>query len=226
MIKNIANFEIEVIKKKNKNMYLSVLPGGKIRVTAPKTVTYKEIERFVILKSDWIKEKQEKIIENTVYHEYKSGEILYLFGEKLTLSVIKGDNNYIICKNGIIFLTVKSDNTDRLAVINEWYRQQLKEKISDIFPECEKKTTLYASSWNIRDMKTRWGSCNTYTKKIWLNLQLAKMPVECLEYVIFHELAHLAVPNHGCEFKKLLDQFMPDWRNVKKYLNKEYPRMQ
>jgi predicted metal-dependent hydrolase len=68
-------------------------------------------------------------------------------------------------------------------------------------------------------MKTRWGTCNTRTRKIWLNLQLAKKPVECLEYVILHELAHLKVPNHGKDFIAIMDQYMPDWREIKARLN-------
>ena len=72
-------------------------------------------------------------------------------------------------------------------------------------------------------MTTRWGTCNTSTGKIWLNLQLAKKPTECLEYVVLHELAHLKVPNHGKAFEAVLDRYMPDWRSVRTRLNKEFP---
>ena len=68
-------------------------------------------------------------------------------------------------------------------------------------------------------MTTKWGTCNTNTRKIWLNLQLAKKPIECLEYVILHELAHLKVKNHGPEFVAVLDQHMPQWQERKKLLN-------
>ena len=67
-------------------------------------------------------------------------------------------------------------------------------------------------------MKTRWGTCNTKTKKIWLNVRLAEHPAECLEYVILHELAHTRVPNHGADFKAILTEYMPDWRTVKRRL--------
>ena len=65
-------------------------------------------------------------------------------------------------------------------------------------------------------MKTRWGTCNTVTGKIWLNLQLAKKPLICLEYVILHELTHLKVRNHGKDFIAVMDRYMPDWQTIKK----------
>lgn len=68
-------------------------------------------------------------------------------------------------------------------------------------------------------MSTRWGTCSVTTKKIWLNLQLSKKPIQCLEYVILHELAHLREKNHGEEFVAILDEFMPYWRDIKKQLN-------
>ena len=68
-------------------------------------------------------------------------------------------------------------------------------------------------------MTTKWGTCNTNTRKIWLNLQLAKKPIESLEYVILHELAHLKVKNHGPEFVAVLDQYMPQWQERKRLLN-------
>ena len=68
-------------------------------------------------------------------------------------------------------------------------------------------------------MKTRWGSCNTVKKRIWLNIQLAACPRECLEYVVTHELVHLLVPGHGRDFWKYMDEFFPDWKRVRKELN-------
>ena len=68
-------------------------------------------------------------------------------------------------------------------------------------------------------MKTRWGTCNVKEGRIWLNLQLAKKPPECLEYVIIHELTHLLEPGHNQRFYQLMDRFLPDWRRVHQELN-------
>ncbi len=101
----------------------------------------------------------------------------------------------------------------------EAYRAALKEQIAVLLPMWEERTGLYCNEWRVKDMKTRWGSCNVRDKRIWLNLQLVRYPAECLEYVIVHELCHLQVSNHGAEFKALLDRHMPDWREWKKLLN-------
>jgi predicted metal-dependent hydrolase len=105
--------------------------------------------------------------------------------------------------------------------VNEWYREQLKEKIQKYLPKWEAITGLYPSSWQTKYMTTRWGTCNTKTGKIWFNLQLAKKPVECLEYVILHELVHLKVKNHGPDFVAMMDLHMPYWRDVRKNLNSQ-----
>jgi len=95
----------------------------------------------------------------------------------------------------------------------------LKEKIALYLPKWEKATNLYCDSWQTKYMTTRWGTCNTDTKKIWFNLQLAKKPIECLEYVILHELAHLKEKTHNSDFVAILNAYMPNWREIKKKLN-------
>jgi len=97
--------------------------------------------------------------------------------------------------------------------------EQLQLDIAELLPKWEKITGLSCWTWRIRKMKTRWGSCNVKTKKIWFNLYLAQTSKRCLEYIILHELLHLKVANHGKEFKDNMDKYMPDWRVVRKELN-------
>ena len=94
----------------------------------------------------------------------------------------------------------------------ELMRNVLNRQISELVPVWEEKTGLHCTEWIIRDMKSRWGSCNTRTGKITFSLQLATMPEDFVEYVILHELLHLRVPNHGSDFKAELDKYMPDWK--------------
>ena len=75
------------------------------------------------------------------------------------------------------------------------------------------------SSYQIKKMKTRWGTCNTATKKIWINFELVRKSDICIEYVILHELAHLRVPNHGNDFVYIMNYYMPSWEKIREELN-------
>ena len=221
----ISGITIEVQKKNIKNLHLVVAPpDGKVRVSAPMHLSDDSIKMFVRTKLGWIKKQQEKFEKQPRQseREYVSGETLYVLGQQYFLRVeysYKG-NSLILSGNEAI-LTVRKESTasQREAFINEWYRALLKEKIEMYLPKWENITGLHCDSWQTKYMTTRWGTCNTNTRKIWLNLQLAKKPIECLEYVILHELAHLKVRNHSKDFVAIMDQYMPYWRETKKLLN-------
>lgn len=221
----ISGINVELQKKNIKNLHLSVLPpDGRVRVSAPMHLSDESIAMFVRTKLCWIKKQQEKFINQPrqCEREYVSGETLYVFGQQYFLRVeysYKG--NSLVLEGNEAILTVRKESTakQREAFVNEWYRSLLKEKIEQYLPKWEKITGLYCDSWQTKNMTTRWGTCNTNTRKIWLNLQLAKKPIECLEYVLLHELAHLKVRNHSKDFVAIMDQYMPYWRDVKQRLN-------
>lgn len=221
----VSGIPIEIIKKNIKNIHLSVLPpDGKVRVSAPTTVSDESLEMFVRTKIGWIRKQQEKFENQPRQSErqYVSGETLYLWGKQYFLQVeysYKG--NSLILDGDKAILTVRKESTvkQRENFVNEWYRERLKSEIEKLLPKWETITGLKCSSWQTKYMTTRWGTCNTQTRKIWLNLQLAKKPVECLEYVILHELAHTKVKNHGADFIAIMDKYMPYWRETKKKLN-------
>ena len=221
----ISGIQIEVQKKNIKNLHLSVMPPyGNVRVSAPIHLSDESIAMFIRTKLSWIKKQKEKFEKQLrqCEREYVSGETLYVFGQQYFLRVeysYKG--NSLVLEGNEAILTVRKESTakQREAFVNEWYRSLLKEKIEQYLPKWEKITGLYCDLWQTKYMTTRWGTCNTNTRKIWLNLQLAKKPIECLEYVILHELAHLKVRNHSKDFVAIMDQYMPYWRETKKLLN-------
>ena len=221
----ISGIKIEIQKKNIKNLHLAVVPpDGKVRVSAPMHLSNESITMFVRTKLGWIKKQQAKFERQPRQseREYVSGETLYLFGQQYFLRVeysYKGNSLILEGHEAILTVRKESNAKQREAFVNEWYRSKLKEKIEIYLPKWENITGLRCESWQTKYMTTRWGTCNTNTGKIWLNLQLAKKPIECLEYVILHELAHLKVRNHGTEFVAILDQYMPYWRSIKKTLN-------
>ncbi len=221
----IEGIEIELVRKNIKNINLSVNPpDGHVRVSAPYFADISLVESFVASKLDWIRAHREKYENRPVIPpcEYLSGDTVYLFGRALTLfldedlrrgAVIREEDRLILGNRG------GSTSDDRERYINEWLRGELARETEYLMPVWEERTGLHPSSWQIKNMTTRWGTCNTKTKKIWLNLQLSKKPPECLEYVILHELTHLKIRDHGPRFKAEMDEYMPDWRAIKQKLN-------
>lgn len=221
----ISGIKIDVQKKNIKNLHLVVAPpDGRVRVSAPMHLSDESITMFVRTKLSWIKNQQEKFEKQPRQskREYVSGETLYVFGQQYFLRVeYCYKRNSLVLEGNEAILTVRKESTakQRESFVNEWYRSLLKEKIKIYLPKWENITGLHCDSWQTKYMTTRWGTCNTNTRKIWLNLQLAKKPIECLEYVILHELAHLKVHNHGKDFVALMDQYMPYWRDIKAQMN-------
>lgn len=224
MTLDISGIPIEVCKKNIKNMHLYVKPpNGNVMVSAPLSMSDEAIERFVRTKVSWIKRQVEKFDNQPrqSQREYISGETLYVWGKQYYLRTEYGNRNTLVLSGDKAILTVRKESTalQREKFIREWYRDLLKAEINVILPKCEKTTGLKATSWQTKYMTSRWGTCNTQSGKIWLNLQLAKKTPECLEYVIIHELAHLIEKNHNERFVSLMDKFMPMWREIKMTLN-------
>lgn len=221
----LGDIEVKIEKKKIKNMHIYVRPPyGEVLVTAPKYVSDKQIKEFINERADWIIKNVEKIKSSPVTPEptYETGDVIPIWGELYTLNVFE-DTRYSLTlnDNNTATLIVREGCTEeqKKSFMLEWYRQQLTERVEILLPQWENYTGLHCSSWQSKTMTSRWGTCNTKTKKIWLNVRLAEHPVECLEYVILHELAHTEVSNHGEDFKAILNKFMPDWKEKKKVLN-------
>lgn len=221
---DISGIPIEVRKKKIKNMHLYVKPpNGDVTVSAPLSMSDEAIERFVRTRISWIKKQVAKFDNQPRQseREYVSGETIYVWGKQYYLQTKYGGKNSLVLSGDKAVLTVRNESTpeQREAFIREWYRGLLKEEIAKYLPKWEEKAGLKASGWQTKYMTTRWGTCNTKTGKIWLNLQLAKKIPECLEYVILHELIHFIEKNHNERFVSLMDKYMPMWREVRATLN-------
>jgi predicted metal-dependent hydrolase len=222
----IGQLVIDVVKKDIKNIHLGVYPpDGNIRIATPLKVNDDRVRLFAISKLPWIKKQQAKFQAQSRQspREFVSGESHYFQGRRYLLNVIyhKSSPKVIIKNNTNIHLFVRENSTleQRKKVMTEWYRQQLKEQIPTLLDKWQSITGLTANDWGIKQMKTKWGSCNITDKRIWLNLELAKKPQICLEYVIVHELVHLLERNHNERFIAYMDKFMPQWPIYKEELS-------
>jgi predicted metal-dependent hydrolase len=217
---------IDVFYKDIKNIHLSVHPpSGRVRIAAPPRIDLDTLRVFAISKLSWIKKQQKKINsqERESPREYTARETHYYLGKRYLLNVIVANSTpKVVLNHSTIELHIKENSTlhQRKVLLNEWYRERLKEKIPPFIKHFEKTLNVKVNEYGIRKMKTRWGTCNTRAARIWINLELAKKPIECLEYIIVHEMIHLLERTHGERFVALLNKFLPQWKSYKEELNR------
>lgn len=222
----IGGILVEITRKhRQKNLYVKVRPPeGKVTVSAPSHFSDERINSFVMQKLSMIKAAQQRIRSDFqhAHREYITGETHYLWGKPYTLEVVTEGCRYLVQKESSkLTFTVPQGATraSKEHAFNAWYRQELYSVLPKVAQSIEKKMRLYAHEYRIKNMKTRWGTCNIDKKRIWVNLQLAKKPVECLAFIITHELAHLVEKNHNERFHALVERHYPNWREAKEILN-------
>jgi predicted metal-dependent hydrolase len=220
----IDGVEIEVIKKSKKNLTLYVLPpDGKLRVTAPLRASQKAIREFVSKRRAWIRKVRQKLQSRPPQPEfnYISGELHPLWGREYRLAALPaGGKACVGVADNEILLFVSGNATveKRADIMAEFYRAQVKVEAPPLLDTWQQRIGVEASGWQVKNLRSRWGSCAAVSKKINLSLRLAMKPLPCLEYVIAHELCHLRVPNHSPAFYELLGKVMPDWRERRNVL--------
>lgn len=228
---------IDIEKKKVKNMRLVVHPAtattvARVRVSAPNATSLEHITNFVTSKIDWIKKHQGRFSEKTIQPKllFVDGEIHHFQGVSFVLRVIEHN------AAPKIIITIETDNTikkyidlyvmpnttaeQRKNLLDQWYRIELKKIIKPLIEKWEAIIGVKSNEFRIKQMKTRWGTCNIQAKRIWLSLELAKKSINCLEYIIVHELVHLLERLHNARFVGFMNKFMPNWKTYKDELNK------
>ena len=222
----LGNIKIEVEQKNIKNIHLSVYPpDGAVRISAPNRMDLDTIRVFALNKLKWIKQQQQTFInqERETPREYLTKESHYFLGQRYLLQVREHNNppNVVLKHNSIeLFIRPNTSETKRQEIIEEWYRNELKKITPKLITKWEKVIGVKSNEFGIKKMRTKWGTCNMEAKRIWLNLELAKKPVECIEFIIVHELVHLLERSHNEIFVSYMNQFMPKWRLYREELNK------
>lgn len=223
----IANLDIDVIRKDIKHIHLAVYPPmGRIRVAVPFRVSDEALRLFAISKISWIRKHQKKFLtqDRQSPREYITGESHYFLWQRYLLEVQESNMKTgasLKWKSKIILqCTPGATKETKESLMNEWYRSELKNIVPELIAKWEERIGVKSNDWRIKNMTTRWGSCNIVAKRIWLNLELTKKPLHAIEYVIAHELTHLLEKHHNERFMSLMDGYFPTWRSVKEELNK------
>ncbi len=223
---DIGGISIDVVFKNIKNVHLSVYPpNGRVRIAAPARMSLDTIRLYAIAKLDWIKKQQKKLQEQEreTPREYLDRESHFVWGRRYLLKLNEDEGAPTVeLKHNQMVLTARSGTgrEKKEEVVAAWYREQLRIAVSPFITKWEPLLDVKSNRIFIQRMKTKWGSCNPRSRNIRLNSELAKKPLECLEYVIVHELAHLLEPTHNHAFISLMDKFMPQWRQFRDELNR------
>lgn len=221
----IGSILLQLNRKAIKNLHISVLPpDGRVRVSAPERMSDTAIRMAVVNRIPWIKKQQREFANQPRQSDRAlvNGECHYFWGKRYRLNVVeRAGRHEVKVSGGRIHLQVNPGTSveNKALVLTEFYRSQLKARIETLIPDWQNRIGVEAAGWSVKKMKTKWGSCNTQAKRIWLNLELAKKPPECLEYILVHELVHLLERSHNERFKAHMDKFMPNWRDRRDLLN-------
>ena len=211
-------------RKNMKNIYLKVEKNADVVVSAPPRTPNYIIKKLVQENIDEIKLRRNNILKSGhTVKNYETGEKHFVFGKELTLEVRSGLKNSVGIVNDKLILVIKDKEQDREQILIKELRKILYNSSLEFINKYEKIMNVHAEELRIKKMKTRWGTCNITAKRIWINYELVKYPIECLEHTIVHELTHLLETNHTPRFYSLLEKYYPNFRENDKLI-KEFSK--
>jgi predicted metal-dependent hydrolase len=221
----VSGVTVQVIRKAIKNLHLGVYPpNGRVRVAAPLRVSDNAVRLAIVDKLGWIKRQRAKFDgqPRQSVRELVSGESHYVFGRRYRLRVIHGPGRAMVKTRGRwmdMHVPQGTSAVKRSRVLQVWYRECLRARALPLVIKWQRAIGVDVTDWGIKRMKTKWGTCNPNAGRIWLNLELAKKPMRCVEYLVVHELVHLIERTHNQRFLALMDEHLPDWRSRRTLLN-------
>ena len=223
----VSDLQVEVLSKDIKNLHISIMPpDGRIRVSAPLNMSEESVRLAIVSKLSRIRREQKSFAAyiRESKKEMVSGESHFVDGNRYILELIEVNEvpSISIKKKKTIVLCARPNSTrnKREQIMQEWLRNRMRNNLAELIPKWESIVGVKASYYGIKRMRTKWGSCNSEQKRIWLNLELAKKTPQSLEYVLVHEIIHVLEPKHSDRFFELLDEYMPTWRIHRDTLDK------
>ena len=223
----VNELPVKVIRKKIKNLHLAVYPpNGWVRVAVPEMIDDEAVRLAIISKFGWIKRQIQSFQDQPRQsaREFITGESHYYLGRRYLLDTVHTEKRPFIeirtKKTLVLNINKDTELEDREKLLTDWYRKEMKRILPGIVRKWEIKSGLQVNSFGIKRMKTKWGSCNPSYKRIWLNLELIKKPVNCLEYIVVHEMVHFLERTHNDKFISHMDRVMPQWRTFRDNLNR------
>ncbi len=228
---SVGDIRFSLEQRQRHSLAIEVLPGQRVRVLAPWGISIREVFSLVAKHRSWIERKLQELETYTFERslEYREGETMMVLGKPYTLRCSPDQKGVLLREQeGLLCLGVPRgvDRERRKKILVEWYRHKGREIFDQRLTYCAQRSKPLGipgkPSWTVRKMRRRWGSCSSLGR-ITLNLELLAAPLECIDYVIYHELCHLLELNHSPQFYSLLERVCPDWRILAKRLNRNGP---
>ena len=223
----VSGLSVEVVRKNIKNLHLGVYPPlGRVRVAAPLAVSDDAVRLAVVGKLGWIKRQRAKFQAQPRQSQRRmvSGESHYFMGQRYRLRVVEGSTPMRVALRGKasldLFVRPEISTERREELLQAFYRSELKKLIPTLLDKWQPILGVEVNAWGIKKMKTKWGTCNIAARRVWVNLELAKKPIQCLEYILVHELLHLIERHHNDHFRGLMDKYLPQWQTHRDELNR------
>jgi len=220
----IDNITIHVLRKPIKHMHVRIYPpDGTVRVSAPMRLSLRYIRQQLETKREWIHAQREKILQRPISltPTLQEGETVFFLGEPYAIQVIETTSApQVLCHEKTLQLHIKPGTSplEKHRLLNTWSLKHMQSLVPPLIQKWEPRMGVTVTAWGAKTMKTRWGSCNTHTGRIWLNLTLMQKSKDCIEYVLVHEMVHLLEASHNARFYELMDHFLPEWRIHQKAL--------
>jgi len=224
---SVSDIDVCIDRKEIKNLHIGVYPpDGRVRVATPLHIDDEAVRLAVVSRLAWIRRQiiNFQAQPRQSKREMLSGESHYFLGKRYLLDVTYGATKHeVVLHHSKIELRVRANTSveNRQLLLNEWYRKRLKIEVKKLIAKYEKIMDVKVGNWEIKKMKTKWGSCTPTTKRILINLELVKKPIECIEYIVVHEMVHILERRHNDVFKSYLDKYLPSWERYRDVLNSE-----
>jgi hypothetical protein len=210
-----------------RTMAITVKPDGSIEVVAPSGTNARDVEARVRKRARWIVRQRlyfDQFRPRSKPRRYVGGETHLYLGRQYRLKVVKNDRNEVKLRGGFLIVAMPTRANSRRVreLVRAWYQEKAKTRFLDRFNAIAPRFARLGcriSPPTIRSMSRRWGSYSK-TGRVLLNPDLVRAPTACIDYVITHELAHVAYPNHSAKFFELIETMMPDWEERKDRLER------
>lgn len=196
-----AGIELHVTKKHVKNINFRLKPHT-LTVSVPRVISAIQIEQAIAKRVPWAIANHTQVLEQYKRNQHRPSD---------NLKNLSNSDNLLLLWGCVQPFSLNHD--EKMA----YYRQQLTDVIPALFEKWQPIVGATANEVRLKKMHTRWGSCNTRARRVWLSTYLPAYPLECTEYVIVHELCHLHQANHSRAFWQAVATAMPDyqhWHNM------------